>query len=595
MATGDMKRLVEETVEEFIMASSSSSETEASVNPQEGLVHVSTPFLFVSVTPLLFLAYVSWSMGLELESPIVVGALRTSVQLTVLGLILNPIFTWGIELWWLVLLYVLFMLVLASLESSARSKYYFEGMFSCVLGAFVANAGLVSVFAFGLVIRPRPLWNPQYVIPIVGMLLGNCINGVALAMNAVLTSLVEQSQEVELLLSFGASANEASARLMRESVRVGAMPMLNSMAVIGLISIPGMMTGQILGGSPVMEAARYQMLICYLIAICAFGTILTEVWISRGVAFDASSQMLRTDRFIKRTERISFLGRIAAIGRFLTTRFFGSTTSKEPTGRGETEPLSNAIATPSSTYVAPKGSLEMITLRHGMDGSHQRPTANLEICRMSRSILVNGQRRTLFRDLSVSIQAGDIVVVSGPSGVGKTQLFRLVAGLSPMDDDGDADLLLLGKSRSAFTNPANWRCQVRYVSQYKVDIPGTPRQFMERVSSFQSWRQQDAPSFEDMTATSLHLIQTWGLETNCLDTEWKILSGGEAQRMYLAIALASRPRVLLMDESTSALDLDSKMRVEQSVRMAVSQDGMSVLWITHDQDQVERIGGTTTA
>jgi len=72
-----------------------------------------------------------------------------------------------------------------------------------------------------------------------GMLLGNCINGVSLALNSLFTSLVECSREVELLLSFGATNYEATARLVQEAVRNGTMPQLNSMAIIGLISIPG--------------------------------------------------------------------------------------------------------------------------------------------------------------------------------------------------------------------------------------------------------------------------------------------------------------------------------------------------------------------
>ncbi len=71
------------------------------------------------------------------------------------------------------------------------------------------------------------------------MLLGNCINGISLALNSLFTSLVECSREVELLLSFGANKNEASSRLVREAVRTGTIPQLNSMAIIGLISIPG--------------------------------------------------------------------------------------------------------------------------------------------------------------------------------------------------------------------------------------------------------------------------------------------------------------------------------------------------------------------
>ena len=72
-----------------------------------------------------------------------------------------------------------------------------------------------------------------------GMLLGNCINGISLALNSLFTSLVECSREVELMLSFGANKHEASSRLIREAVRTGTIPQLNSMAIIGLISIPG--------------------------------------------------------------------------------------------------------------------------------------------------------------------------------------------------------------------------------------------------------------------------------------------------------------------------------------------------------------------
>lgn len=556
-------------------------ETEAisdeSLEDPNGLIHVSTPSLLFTMMPLLGLALVSWHMGLDLESPIVVGTLRTFVQLSILGAILHPIFTWGVEYYWLVFLYVLFLVLLASLETSSRSKFYFQGMFSCILAAFLVNIGLVSLFSFGLIIRPRPLWNPQYVIPIVGMLLGNCISGVALSMNAILTSLVEQSQEIELYLSFGGSAKEASSRLLREAVRVGAMPMLNSMAVIGLISIPGMMTGQILAGSPAMEAARYQMLILYLIAMCAFGTILSEVWVVRTIAFD-ETQMLRTDRFIKREAKLSFLHRIA-MGVNAMRSFFSNHDANTHTN-GETQPLD--VKGLPSEYVAPKGILEVFTVHNGQ----YKREPNLEIRQVSRVFSTNGVDRILFQDVSIALHAGDIAAVRGPSGVGKSQLLRLVAGLSPMNS---GEILLDGQSRNEFANSAHWRRQVRYVSQYKVDIPGTPRQFVKQVSSFLSWRKQNMPSFEEMMTSSLQLVQRWGLEPTCLDSEWKTLSGGESQRVYVAIAIASRPRVLLLDESTSALDLDSKKRVEERVELAASEYGCSVLWITHDEEQIQRM------
>jgi len=97
------------------------------------------------------------------------------------------------------------------------------------------------------------------------------------------------------------------------------------------------------------------------------------------------------------------------------------------------------------------------------------------------------------------------------------------------------------------------------------------------------------PSLSEMVESTLQHILAWGLNAQYLDQEWNILSGGEAQRVYVAIALVSRPRVLLMDESTSALDRDAKTRVEKSVAEVASKYGISLIWITHDEDQLERM------
>jgi putative ABC transport system permease protein len=208
---------------------------------EDKLITVSTVEILITMIPLLLVAWVSSVMGLGIESPILVGTIRAFIQLSILGFILDPIFVWGIDLWWLVLGYCGLMILLASYESSVRSKYYLQGQFLMVLVPMTVTIVGVGAFAFCVVLRPKPLWDPQYVIPIVGMLLGNCINGVSLALNSILTSLVESSREVELLLSFGANSYEASSRLFRDAVRTGAMPQLNGMAIIGIISIPGIL------------------------------------------------------------------------------------------------------------------------------------------------------------------------------------------------------------------------------------------------------------------------------------------------------------------------------------------------------------------
>ncbi len=106
--------------------------------------------------------------------------------------------------------------------------------------AIFSSIIVVGGFAFLVVIRPEPRWNPQYVIPICGMLLGNCINGVSLSVNDLTKQIMEGGRrEIELFLSFGASGWESMLRLTKEAVAAGATPTINSLNVIGLVSIPG--------------------------------------------------------------------------------------------------------------------------------------------------------------------------------------------------------------------------------------------------------------------------------------------------------------------------------------------------------------------
>lgn len=591
--------------------------------PHEPLIHVSTPHLLLSMAPLFLLAGASYSMDLGLESPILVGTIRAFVQLSILGMILEPIFIRGVDWWWLVIGYVCFMVTVATLEAVKRPKYYFHNMTWLVLGLISINITSVSLFAFGIILQPTPLWDPRYVIPIIGMLLGNCINGLALALNSILTGFVESSREVELYLSFGANSYEASLRLRREAVRTGAMPQLNGMAIIGLVSIPGMMTGQILGGSAVTEAARYQMLIIYFISMVAFGTILSGVYVAVRVGFDQPTSMQRTDRLFKRVEQPSVLWAMA-------TSFVEWVQSwcwdKPPKRRRRTLSYDIGMTTApeaEALYLAPKGELVVSTLQNSAAASFHtthRPAffqASDMACSFahpvddeSSSLSTPPIRRVLFRDLQFGVAAGEIALVSGPSGVGKSTLLRMLAGLAPCDGDGGV-LSLDGTLRSEL-DMCLWRKHVRYVTQSQVDIPGTPNDFLKRVSAFAVWNQtttaneeEDAsPSYHEMKATTRDLLQEWGMPQHggahssfpyLLDKEWSTLSGGEAQRVLLAFAMASRPRVLLLDESTSALDLDTKMRVERSILQFCNEhNNSSVLMITHDVDQMERLQQTKT-
>lgn len=202
----------------------------------ETLIEISSFQIGLTVIPVLGMTAVSWYFDFGLENSIIVGVVRAWIQLSVLSFILNPIFSWGESCWWVVAAYILFMVILASFVTSNRLTYYFDGMFWSILAALLANVAWVSIFAFAVILQPTPVWDPQYVIPVVGMLLGNCINGTSLALNGILTSFVESTREIELYLSFGASSYEASSRLLKEAVRTSTVPQLNGMAIIGTFS-----------------------------------------------------------------------------------------------------------------------------------------------------------------------------------------------------------------------------------------------------------------------------------------------------------------------------------------------------------------------
>jgi len=145
-----------------------------------------------------------------------------------------------------------------------------------------------------------PLNSPKEFIPALGMLLGNTMTAIALGLDQCLSQLSEHKEKIELYLSMGATRWEACRPVAVEAMRRAMMPTINQMSIIGLISIPGMMTGQLIAGASVMNAARSQQIIMFLISgAAAFGT-LSSVLICLRVCFD-SSDRLRPERIIKTT------------------------------------------------------------------------------------------------------------------------------------------------------------------------------------------------------------------------------------------------------------------------------------------------------
>ena len=211
--------------------------------------------------------------------PVIAGqlalaAVRTAIQLTLIGLVLKVLFANSHILW--VALLSLFMLAVAGREVMARQHLRFSGWWGYGIGVvsmFISSFS-VALFALVIVIGNQPWYEPQYAIPLLGMLLGNTMNGIALALDRLTSSASEQREVIEARLMLGYSQQEAIADIRQQVFRTGLIPIINAMAAAGIVSLPGMMTGQILAGAAPVEAVKYQIMIMFLISGGAgFGTL----------------------------------------------------------------------------------------------------------------------------------------------------------------------------------------------------------------------------------------------------------------------------------------------------------------------------------
>lgn len=243
----------------------------------------------------ILLATLSWHFRLGLTQRILVAAARTAVQLSLIGLVLKTLFAQTHPLW--VGLMALFMLAVAAREIGGRQQRRFTGVWNIGLGslAMFLSSFSVIILVLNVVVRPDPWYSPQYAIPLLGMMLGNTLTGISLSMDRLTQTAWQQRHAIESRLTLGQSWKEAISDVQADAARAGLTPIINAMAVAGLVSLPGMMTGQILAGADPLEAVKYQILIMFMISAgTGLGTF-GAVWLGARRLFD-ERQRLRLDR-----------------------------------------------------------------------------------------------------------------------------------------------------------------------------------------------------------------------------------------------------------------------------------------------------------
>jgi putative ABC transport system permease protein len=243
----------------------------------------------------LALALLSWRLHLQIGRRMLVAAARATLQLLLLGLILKQLFAQSDPL--PIMAITLVMLAVAGWEVRARQRRRFSGAWGYGVGtlSMFLSSFTLAWFATRILLQTDPWYLPQYLIPLLGMLLGNTMSGIAVALDQLTRATWDQRSRIEGRLLLGESGREAIADVRNDALRAGLIPIINAMTTAGIVSLPGMMTGQILGGTPPFEAAKYQLLILLLIAAGTGLGSVTAVWMGARRLFDERDR-LRLDR-----------------------------------------------------------------------------------------------------------------------------------------------------------------------------------------------------------------------------------------------------------------------------------------------------------
>lgn len=224
--------------------------------------------------------------ALGLEKDFVVGAIRTVLQLGLVGYVL--VYILALDRWYLVIAALLFMLAVATRTAVDRQERSDRGLLGITAAAMLLGSGLTLVYVGAVVVRMEPWYNPRYLIPLFGMIVGNAMNAAALAAERLRSEMQERHAEIEAYLALGASAERASSEPVRRSLLASLIPTVNGLMVVGLVSIPGMMTGQIIAGASPLTAFRYQIIVMFMLASSvAITATLVTLWYRRTFFTDA--------------------------------------------------------------------------------------------------------------------------------------------------------------------------------------------------------------------------------------------------------------------------------------------------------------------
>jgi putative ABC transport system permease protein len=228
--------------------------------------------------------------GLGLEAQFAIAAGRTILQLLAAGYLLA--FVFALNTPWSVLLALGVMLTIAAIVTRNRISKKLKRLLFWVWGSLFASTAFTLSYIIVLIIQPPTWYDPQYLIPLAGMIIGNAMDTATLAGKRLVSTINSSPLEIETHLSLGATPQQAVSRYCKEAIRASLIPLLNRMMVVGMVTLPGMLTGQVLSGTEPLDAALYQILILLAIAFANLVAVLLVVQAIVRQFFNQNAQLV---------------------------------------------------------------------------------------------------------------------------------------------------------------------------------------------------------------------------------------------------------------------------------------------------------------
>lgn len=234
-----------------------------------GIINLSNKQLALTYILVAVVLFVTSLDGIDKKKDILVSIIRMTVQLFIAGSVLVLIFDTDSFIFPIAMFLVMEFFAIFNVIRNVKTDLP-PGLKKVIGFSILCGTSLNLFFFLIVVVQVKPFYSPQYLIPLGGMIIGNSMTGVNLALVTMLENLKERKDHVEAALMLGATPRDAMDKIIQVSFDTAFLPTLNSMKNMGIISLPGMMTGQILSGTSPMIAIKYQIaiMIAILTSVC---------------------------------------------------------------------------------------------------------------------------------------------------------------------------------------------------------------------------------------------------------------------------------------------------------------------------------------